>query len=260
MINRNQNMKLTYSFPGPEQDQLFESYYQHEGGETCQHCNVRRIRRREERTDPSVKVHYGIIGSSNSVIKSAVERDSLREIYNILCVEMEAAGLMDAFSSCLVVRGICDYSDLHKNKQWQPFAAAAAAAYTKEFLLTIPAPQQSTLHMPLRTPPKHHGEPSLITWNNEIPLSKSQGRPLVDRVTYKTLLDSLPFERMNSRLLNIARALSQTCQWIFEDEIFKIWITRSELDGHHGFLWIKGKPGSGKSTVMVELLNTLKRT
>ena|SRR5256885_15501310 len=55
-----------------------------------------------------------------------------------MCVEMEAAGLMDSFP-CLVIRGICDYADSHKNKKWQPYAAATAAAYMKEILSVIPA-------------------------------------------------------------------------------------------------------------------------
>uniref|UniRef100_A0A093VHQ6 Nucleoside phosphorylase domain-containing protein n=1 Tax=Talaromyces marneffei PM1 TaxID=1077442 RepID=A0A093VHQ6_TALMA len=50
---------------------------------------------------------------------------------------MEAAGLMDSFP-CLVVRGICDYADSHKNKVWQPYDATTAAAYAKELLLVIP--------------------------------------------------------------------------------------------------------------------------
>jgi hypothetical protein len=53
---------------------------------------------------------------------------------------MEAAGLMNDFP-CLVIRGVCDYADSHKNKRWQPYAAAVAAAYMKELLLIIP-PQQ----------------------------------------------------------------------------------------------------------------------
>lgn len=55
----------------------------------------------------------------------------------LLCVEMEAAGLMDAFP-CLVIREICDYADSHKNKKWQLYAAATAAAYMKELLSVIP--------------------------------------------------------------------------------------------------------------------------
>jgi nucleoside phosphorylase len=56
----------------------------------------------------------------------------------VLCFEMEAAGLMNSFP-CLIIRGICDYADSHKNKKWQPYAAVAAAACAKELLSIIPA-------------------------------------------------------------------------------------------------------------------------
>jgi hypothetical protein len=46
---------------------------------------------------------------------------------------MEAAGLMNNFP-CLVIRGISDYSDSHKSKPWQGYAAATAAAYVKALL------------------------------------------------------------------------------------------------------------------------------
>ena len=51
----------------------------------------------------------------------------------MLCFEMEAAGLMDEFP-CLVIRGICDYSDSHKNDEWHKYAALTAAAYVREVL------------------------------------------------------------------------------------------------------------------------------
>jgi hypothetical protein len=66
-------------------------------------------------------------------MRDGVTREKLRKELNILCFEMEAAGLMDNFP-CLVVRGISDYADTHKNKQWQDYAAATAAAYAKELL------------------------------------------------------------------------------------------------------------------------------
>ncbi len=56
---------------------------------------------------------------------------------DVLCFEMEAAGLMNQFP-CLVIRGICDYSDTHKNKEWQGYAAMVAAAYAKDLLSRIP--------------------------------------------------------------------------------------------------------------------------
>ena len=78
------------------------------------------------------------IASGNQVIKDAAVRDRLSaELGGVLCFEMEAAGLMNSFP-CLVVRGICDYADSHKNKRWQPYAAGTAAAYAKEVLSVIP--------------------------------------------------------------------------------------------------------------------------
>jgi hypothetical protein len=64
--------------------------------------------------------------------------ESIPGFRDALCFEMEAAGLMDSFP-CLVVRGICDYSDSHKNKEWQGYAAATAAAYAREVLMTMAA-------------------------------------------------------------------------------------------------------------------------
>jgi nucleoside phosphorylase len=53
---------------------------------------------------------------------------------------MEAAGLVDRFP-CLVIRGICDYADSHKNDQWQRYAASTAAAFAVELLGHVPVRQ-----------------------------------------------------------------------------------------------------------------------
>lgn len=75
-------------------------------------------------------------------MKHGITRDRLAGELDVKCFEMEAAGLMDHFP-CLVVRGICDYCDSHKNKRWQPYAAATAAAYAKELLSVIPGAPKS---------------------------------------------------------------------------------------------------------------------
>ncbi|TVY79660.1 putative ankyrin repeat protein [Fusarium oxysporum f. sp. cubense] len=80
-----------------------------------------------------VEVHYGTIASGNTLMMDAFKRDELASKANILCFEMEAAGLMDGFR-CLVIRGICDYSDSHKNDRWQGYAAMTAAVYAKQVL------------------------------------------------------------------------------------------------------------------------------
>lgn len=49
---------------------------------------------------------------------------------------MEAVGLMNHFL-CMVIRGIRDYADPYKKKDWQGYAAMAAAAYAKDLLYRI---------------------------------------------------------------------------------------------------------------------------
>lgn len=139
MLNKYPAMEeQKYFYQGAERDVLFEATYNHEGGRSCDGCNRSRVMDRAPRRTTSPRIHYGTIGSSNLVVKDAITRDQLREELEIICVEMEAAGLMDQFP-CLVIRGICDYADSHKNNRWQSYAAATAAAYAKELLSIIPA-------------------------------------------------------------------------------------------------------------------------
>lgn len=96
---------------------------------------MHRPERGEEDDNPAI--HYGLIASANQLMKDAHIRDKLAAEKGVLCFEMEAAGLMNHFS-CLMIRGICDYADSHKNKDWQGYAAMVAAAYAKELLQQIP--------------------------------------------------------------------------------------------------------------------------
>jgi nucleoside phosphorylase len=134
---------FTREAAGP--DTLFKASYDHheKGAATCKDCDTSYLADRESRRQELV-VHYGTIASGNQVMRSAAERDRVSaELGGVLCFEMEAAGLMDSFP-CLVIRGICDYADSHKNKRWQPYAAGAAAAYAKEVLSVIPSSMVET--------------------------------------------------------------------------------------------------------------------
>ncbi|KAJ5218822.1 uncharacterized protein N7498_000921 [Penicillium cinerascens] len=101
-------------------------------------CIISRSPRAEDDDNPAI--HYGLIASANQLMKDALLRDRLAAQADVLCFEMEAAGLMNHFP-CLVIRGICDYADSHKNKNWQGYAALVAAAYAKDLLHRI-VPQQ----------------------------------------------------------------------------------------------------------------------
>jgi nucleoside phosphorylase len=127
---------------GPEV--LYKASYKHVGGPTCSSCSKKSVIDRQPRGNQDVVVHYGTIASGNQVMRSGVERDTVSSDFGgVLCFEMEAAGLMNSFP-CLVIRGICDYADSHKNKKWQPFAAVAAAAYAKGILSVIPVTEVAT--------------------------------------------------------------------------------------------------------------------
>ncbi|KAF9636508.1 hypothetical protein BFW01_g7404 [Lasiodiplodia theobromae] len=130
-----------YTRPDAATDRLFDAKYQHKGGENCNECVKGKplmFKRDEPRKVPSPQVFYGIIASGDKVVKDAAARAAVIKDAGekCICIEMEAAGLMNTFP-CLVIRGICDYADSHKNDEWHSYAAATAAAYARELLENI---------------------------------------------------------------------------------------------------------------------------
>jgi len=127
----------------PAEDRLYRADFRHKGDKNCENCDADALEKRPGReTSRKITVHYGIIASANSVMKDATARNQYANDpeLNVLCFEMEAGGLMNNFP-CLVIRGICDYSDSHKNDDWHNYAALAAAAYARE-LLHVLKPQK----------------------------------------------------------------------------------------------------------------------
>ncbi|KAF4442949.1 hypothetical protein F53441_11593 [Fusarium austroafricanum] len=72
---------------------------------------------------------------------------------------------------------------------------------------------------------------------------------------YERLLKSLDFPQIDAQHENIRKAHSKTCKWILERPEYHDWLNPSKVQEHHGFFWIKGKPGAGKSTLMKFLLS-----
>ncbi len=152
-------------YPGETEDILFEPTYRHKhhGSEfgcdickmcqkstdpvcsdsltaTCAELNCEIVPRHlrhpsSSRGDSQPVVHVGLFASGDKVMRSGEERDSIAKRDKVLGFEMEGAGVWGRFPSCcLVIKGVCDYADSHKNKEWQTYAAVAAAACTKAFL------------------------------------------------------------------------------------------------------------------------------
>ena len=227
-----------YAYRGNAEDLLFLADYEHQDRkDTCHICDRGKLVNRLPR-DTKPKIHYGPIASANQVMKHAATRDRLANELGIICFEMEAAGLMDNFP-CLVIRGISDYSDSHNHYPWQNYAAATAAAYSKELLLAIPPTATASM--------AGEGEDGHV-------LSESIAEHR------RSLVESLKFDQADTRRANIKPAHAKTCVWLFQLPEYRHWTDWAKIVEHHGLLWIKGKPGTGKSTTMKFALEHTQRS
>ena len=138
-MGRRSKQSPGYIHQGIDNDRLFKASSGHVAGPDCRDCHAASEVQRDPRDTTNPDIYYGTIASGNSLVKDAATRDQIVADVgeDCICFEMEAAGLMNHFP-CLVIRGICDYADSHKNDRWQRYASATAAAYAKEFLAYVP--------------------------------------------------------------------------------------------------------------------------
>ncbi|KAE8140524.1 nucleoside phosphorylase domain-containing protein [Aspergillus pseudotamarii] len=120
-------------------DNLFKEDFHHtEKGNDCTEClasGTAKLVLRDIRCRKDPIVHRGLILSGSGIVKNPQDRYHLcRDYNNAICFDTGAAGIMDEIP-CLVIRGICDYADTHKQQDgWHYFAAATAASYCKAVL------------------------------------------------------------------------------------------------------------------------------
>lgn len=177
--------EMRKKFSRPKHDWLFQPTYPHEmydGTNTeCLECNRNQLVKRAPRPNNDVRTHYGLIASGNGVMKDAQRRDLIAQELDILCFEMEAAGLMDQVP-CLVIRGVCDYCDSHKHKKWQGYASLTAAAYAKHLLSVVPTSshpahvesENQSWMVPFQRNPKFTGRDDIIKKLEDL-ISKKDG-------------------------------------------------------------------------------------
>ncbi|SPJ82321.1 uncharacterized protein FTOL_09726 [Fusarium torulosum] len=156
-------------YPGASKDILFDSKYRHKHhSSTCAECSLSEMplgmvceesrasscedvkcdsaylitRQRQKdilqnSQDQQVSffpvIHIGRFASGDKVMKSGEDRDTIARSEGVIAFEMEGAGVWDNMP-CIIIKGVCDYADSHKDKRWQGFAAATAAACMKAFL------------------------------------------------------------------------------------------------------------------------------
>jgi nucleoside phosphorylase len=117
ILERKPRLRKKYKRPDLSTDRLYQGGVTHplnDDSNCAAVCGddplnlILRPERAEDEDNPVI--HYGLIASANRLMKDALVRDKFAAEKNVLCFEMEAAGLTNYFP-CLVIRGICDYSD-----------------------------------------------------------------------------------------------------------------------------------------------------
>ncbi|EXL65494.1 hypothetical protein FOPG_18280 [Fusarium oxysporum f. sp. conglutinans race 2 54008] len=236
ILDKYPRLRKAYGRPSSTSDRLYVSTVTHPPNEdsSCpESCGtepsmlVMRHERTEDEDNPSI--HYGLIASAS-----------------VLCFEMEAAGLMNHFP-CLVIRGICDYSDSHKNKEWQGYAAMTAAAYAKDLLRHI-------------APDGVEAEKKLIETITDLQeevlaVSKKADTILhVQRDSYQkdilSWLKSVNYGLLHSDYLE--RRQAGTGKWLLDPAVFCEWRNSSSQT-----LFCPGIPGAGKTIATAIVIDHL---
>ncbi|KAG9907320.1 purine and uridine phosphorylase, partial [Aureobasidium melanogenum] len=215
------------------------------GGPSCTACEKAKEIARDARGSTNPEIHYGIIASGDTLVKNALRRDELVKGTGeeCICFEMEAAGIMNTFP-CVVIRGICDYADSHKNDRWQGYAAATAAAYAKELLEIIPCADLQRTEKAIKI-------------LQEVQKTVESTNKNVEKLCASALSDSLKnWLHAPDSSINYNRAIKKrhpgTGLWFLQSETFADW----SVEGNR-FLWLHGLAGCGKtvlSSIIIEHL------
>ncbi|OMP84402.1 hypothetical protein BK809_0000183 [Diplodia seriata] len=231
LLQKLSNARPYYGYPGQEHDRLFDAAYPHaDDEESCDDCLDDMEILRLERPCADPVLHCGVIASGNQVIKDPAVRDRLGR--DCICFEMEAAGLMNDFP-CLVIRGICDYADSHKNDGWQRYAAVAAAACAKEVLLNMPKVEVEDEKLARE-----------VLQAAQTDLEQKRKTEILDWLSH------VNYTAIKADLLQ--KRCSGTGDWILTDPTFQAWI-----EGDNPTLFCSGIPGGGKSMAASVVIENL---
>ncbi|KAI0446128.1 ankyrin repeat protein [Xylaria telfairii] len=250
ILDQNPRLRDEYQRPPPGTDILYKPNFVHNGeeNEDCRTlCGndvsnlVVRSKRSVHEDDPAI--HYGLIASANQLMKDASIRARLSEEKDVLCFEMEAAGLMNQLPF-LVVRGICDYSDTHKNLIWQGYAAMTAAAYTRDLLNKIAPDRVQT--------EKRLGE-ALSEVRGDVQHVKLGVEHLQKKIYDSHITSWLsapdPTTNLNSAL---GHRHPGSGKWVLDHPTYLSW-----KSGTDSFLWLYGVLGCGKTTLASTIIEDL---
>ncbi|RFU78635.1 ankyrin repeat-containing [Trichoderma arundinaceum] len=280
IIDQKPRLRKSYKQPAAITDRLYRSHVIHpprDGAGCAAACGddpldlITRSERSDD--DDSPAIHYGLIASANTLMKDALIRDALIAKKDVLCFEMEAAGLMNHFP-CLVIRGICDYSDSHKNKEWQGYAAMTAAAYARDLLYRI---VPNRLEVEKKISDMIFGNPPIAksirqtlivgidlhgVTEKHLQIAKEQYQILKDREKERLSQTEQTCHQLFRLTANdkdatyewykdrVQERIEGTCMWLLNHESFQWWLQQES-----GPLVVTADPGCGKSVLAKYLID-----
>ncbi|KLO99564.1 ankyrin [Fusarium fujikuroi] len=239
IVTNNERLRAKYGRPD-DPDSLFSPSVDHKSAPCHEFCVTvsADLIDRKLRQEPMeiVEVHYGTIASGDTLMTNAFKRDELASEANILCFEMEAAGLMDVFR-CLIVRGICDYCDSHKSDKWQGYAAMTAAVYAKQILGRI-------------RPEAVAREETMISKIDEV---TSDVKDLKRSIAEQEVLGWLSDEDFGTYQFDEhSKKAPGTCQWFLGSPEYQSWTQKKGQ-----VLFCPGIAGAGKSVLASAIIENL---
>ncbi|KAH7113449.1 nucleoside phosphorylase domain-containing protein [Dactylonectria estremocensis] len=270
ILEKNPRLQKKYSRADPSSDRLYQSGFVHpvDADSSCAAAcgtELSKLILRSERTqdEDNPAIHYGVIASGNQLMKDASVRDKFAAEEDILCFEMEAAGLMNHFP-CLVIRGICDYSDSHKSKEWQGYASMVAAAYAKDLLCRIApnrveaekkfgdilyglqdvAEEHRDVAKEQRDIAKAHLQAQKDLAKNRLSEEEQKCHQLFRLTTGSR---DATYEWYKDR---VEERVEHTCMWFLKHEHFQTWLNQES-----GPLLVSADPGCGKSVLAKYLID-----
>ncbi|KAL2830411.1 hypothetical protein BJY01DRAFT_240400 [Aspergillus pseudoustus] len=232
---KQEHLRARFQYPGAQHDHLFPPEYSCQGADSggiCQGCDRSYVdpRRPGPRNSTRPVVHYGVIASGGKLVRDPFLRDHLMNTYKARCIEMEAGGIINNMD-CLVIRGISDYADSHKNDMWHGYAALTASACAKAILGVVrPVPTV--------------GSRKAMEAKKKMEEAKKRHEAIVDYLA--------PFDFSKRYADLLSQRHENTGQWFLEADAFQKWLVNEGRT-----LWCSGIPGAGKSVLLASAIHHL---
>ncbi|KAF3185298.1 hypothetical protein TWF788_004617 [Orbilia oligospora] len=225
----------------PESIRNLETEYPHLASEYCLRPDTTEKSLSTLDGNPEdIRIHYGLIASGNQVVKDARVRDDINKRLEgqVLCLEMEAAGLVGI--PAVVIRGICDYADSNKNDDWQEYAAAVAAACTKEFISSIEPATAREIQIRREDFDRAINEIAILRGN----LAGDKERKILEWIT------PIDDSAQHNDFLN--RRQPGTGNWLLNSSEYQNWLHTPKA-----VLYCPGIPGAGKTILTSVVVDDL---